>query len=423
VDYLKCMLTSSPPLGLRRYKVYVSQDSNSSATTDVLDWFPDYVHLQRERLELIKGQGKTAYIAQHYKQTLDRLFTSFGHSHVVIVEDDMTFAPDFCQYFEQLAFLLDTDPSLWCISSWNDNGFEGLVENTEKLFRTQYFPGLGWMLKRESWDLLSEKWPLDHWDNWLRFSDAMKGKECIYPEVSRNYNIGERGANLDVESYDRYFKRIKVNAEPIVVFGDLSYLLQRNYETYMQHLFAEAVVISSLKERAVRGQGKIFLLPYLREDFKELAGMFRIWDRPRAHHNYTQIIRYQGSTFILADKRRTPYLPATLQEHPHPELVVLAGSMGEDCNARCATNNLRCFVHDFDFLNDCAILKTHFRCERGCGMETGDDIPNYVSGAEDQHSGKCLVSEGLPTCSARHKMTSRLCPCLPRTSSGAQSVR
>jgi hypothetical protein len=30
-----------------------------------------------------------------------------SHSHVVVVEDDMTFAPDFAIYFEQLAHLLD----------------------------------------------------------------------------------------------------------------------------------------------------------------------------------------------------------------------------------------------------------------------------------------------------------------------------
>ncbi len=34
----------------------------------------------------------------------------------------MELAPDFFSYFEALHPLLDTDPSLMCISSWNDHG-------------------------------------------------------------------------------------------------------------------------------------------------------------------------------------------------------------------------------------------------------------------------------------------------------------
>jgi alpha-1,3-mannosyl-glycoprotein beta-1,2-N-acetylglucosaminyltransferase len=119
---------------------------------------------------------------------LEALFIERGHSHVVLVEDDMIFSRDFALYFEQLAPLLDQytlppclvtqhesastssqlsrhlvthtclfgvvvrDPSLWCVSSWNDNGFVHLVEDSSRLFRTDYFPGLGWMLTRRLWD-------------------------------------------------------------------------------------------------------------------------------------------------------------------------------------------------------------------------------------------------------------------------------
>ena len=35
----------------------------------------------------------------------------------------MIFAPDFLIFFEQTAPLLDLDSTLWCVSTWNDNGF------------------------------------------------------------------------------------------------------------------------------------------------------------------------------------------------------------------------------------------------------------------------------------------------------------
>ena len=65
-----------------------------------------------------------AWLSQHYKWALDRAFLEQGHSHVIIVEDDMLFSPDFLHFFEATAVLLERDPTLWCISTWNDNGLK-----------------------------------------------------------------------------------------------------------------------------------------------------------------------------------------------------------------------------------------------------------------------------------------------------------
>ncbi len=60
------------------------------------------------------------------------------------------FSRDFLEYFAATAHFLD-DPSVFCISSWNDYGQDTLDHSPTRLFRTDYFPGLGWMLKRELW--------------------------------------------------------------------------------------------------------------------------------------------------------------------------------------------------------------------------------------------------------------------------------
>jgi hypothetical protein len=39
----------------------------------------------------------------------------------------MIVSPDFLQLFEATAYLLNEDPTLWCVSSWNDNGFPQFV--------------------------------------------------------------------------------------------------------------------------------------------------------------------------------------------------------------------------------------------------------------------------------------------------------
>ena len=56
---------------------------------------------------------------------------------VIIVEDDLEISPDFFEYFTATLPLLRSDPSLWCVSAWNDNGKAGLIDQNapELLYR------------------------------------------------------------------------------------------------------------------------------------------------------------------------------------------------------------------------------------------------------------------------------------------------
>ena len=88
---------------------------------------------------------------------------------VVVLEDDFDFAPDLLEYFAHAKRVLDADSTLWLASAWNDNGFRGLVRDPLALRRTQFFPGLGWLLTRRLWEEeLREAWPETHWDHWMR---------------------------------------------------------------------------------------------------------------------------------------------------------------------------------------------------------------------------------------------------------------
>ncbi|KAL6056846.1 alpha-1,3-mannosylglycoprotein 2-beta-N-acetylglucosaminyltransferase [Balamuthia mandrillaris] len=399
--------------GLSLYDVYISQDGDDEQVTQVVQApsFSAFHHFQRERIPVFAGQPATAYIAQHYRFALDKLFVEKGYSHVVVVEDDMLFSVDFAFYFEQLSSLLDDDPSLWCISSWNDNGFTHLVNDSTQLYRTGYFPGLGWMLKRDTWLMLRDQWPNDHWDNWIRHSGVLEGRECIYPEVSRNYNIGKQGVNLQSDTYIRYFKDTKLNDKHII-FDNLQRLHKDNYVKEMQQMYAQASIVTHPKEAL--DKGGIYIIPFLIEDFKFLASAFHIWDTPRAYHKHSQLVKFRKNVFLLSDQRKCSYLPDYLRQFPSPQTRFVACEQGESCTECCGRQDLLCFPLDFPFAGNCSFLQLHFPCE-GCAMETGDDIPNYVSGVEDKNFGKCLLNEGIPTCEAWHPSTSRLCPCAPLT--------
>ena len=56
-----------------------------------------------------------------------------------LVQDDMKLAPDFFSFFNATAPLLDRDPSLFCVSSWNDHGQAQFVRDPARLVRSDFF--------------------------------------------------------------------------------------------------------------------------------------------------------------------------------------------------------------------------------------------------------------------------------------------
>jgi len=47
-----------------------------------------------------------------------------------------------------------------------------------------------------------------NWDNIIRVTTSSYGWECLVPEVSRNHNFGEKGANLNLASYRRLISKM-----------------------------------------------------------------------------------------------------------------------------------------------------------------------------------------------------------------------
>ena len=133
---------------------------------------------------------------------------------VIILEEDLQIAPDFFEYFAALVEMIDTDDqllggrghtdtslilvarllphtyyysltpilpppidpsphsaflpipidslltpvalpctSLSAVSAWNDNGQKNIVRDPTALYRSDFFPGLGWMMSRRVWEV------------------------------------------------------------------------------------------------------------------------------------------------------------------------------------------------------------------------------------------------------------------------------
>jgi len=231
--------------------VIVSQDCGHAETETVIQSYGDKLTLVKQpELSSVPGvpghmQHFMGYykISRHYKFALQQAFKDPKIDSVIIVEDDLNIAPDFFEYFIATRPLLDQDNSLFCVSAWNDNGKEGFVKDNKQLYRTDFFPGLGWMLTRRLWQELEPKWPLGFWDDWMRNTDQRKNRACIRPEVSRSKTFGRIGVSQG-QFFDQHLKFIELNQD-FVPFSktDLSYLLKANYDTdFLKEVKSKPVV-------------------------------------------------------------------------------------------------------------------------------------------------------------------------------------
>ena len=226
--------------GVRREAIFVSLHGHNRQVMNVIGSFK-VRSFQNDNPGPLHGppwQVGARRIAEHYKFSLNRIFDEIDGAAgggaaasaagggaaaggglewknapaVVVAEDDLLFAPDFMDYFLATAPALDVDPTLWCISAWNDNGFHGLARDPLSLRRTDFLPGLGWLLTRRMWkEELAPIWPREHWDHFLRSPKRHKGRDCLFPEVPRTFHNGIKGTFMDRATHNKYFAQINLN--------------------------------------------------------------------------------------------------------------------------------------------------------------------------------------------------------------------
>ena len=172
------------------HPIFVSQDGLDDSVTQIVKSYQyplnhlRFTYKAPSPMEL--PQFEVYYkIAQHYgwaiQQVMDIHPAKF--EHVILLEDDMEISPDFFQYFTVASELMSRDPSLWCASAWNDNGQSSHVTSPFDFYRSDFFPGLGWLLTRRIWNEMSSKWPSQtgFWDDWLRLPEQRRDRKCIFP--------------------------------------------------------------------------------------------------------------------------------------------------------------------------------------------------------------------------------------------------
>ncbi|XP_054280090.1 protein O-linked-mannose beta-1,2-N-acetylglucosaminyltransferase 1-like isoform X1 [Macrosteles quadrilineatus] len=268
---------------------------------------------------------KNARISQHYKASLTATFNIFPTAeYAIVLEEDLDVSEDFFSYFSQTVELLEKDPTLYCISAWNDQGYEHSSSNQSVLYRVETMPGLGWLLKRSLYKLeLEPKWPSPEkmwdWDMWMRMNEVRKGRECVVPEVSRTYHFGSSGLNMNSYFQDTYFKTHSFNTQPNVNLVNIESVLHDNYEQLIKRLISEGQVLDHSKSPCEEDfipdkKNDVFLMFIKMEDSKDfrtwlqVAKCFKIWDLDaRGYHKSMWRMRLKGSEVLIIGVPNSEY--------------------------------------------------------------------------------------------------------------------
>nr|AAI29136.1 Zgc:158130 [Danio rerio] len=262
---------------------------------------------------------KNARVSQHYKASLTATFNLHPDADFAIVlEEDLDISIDFFSFLGQTIHLLHEDDSLYCISAWNDQGYEHTAEDPSLLYRVESMPGLGWVLKKSLYkDELEPKWPtpekLWDWDMWMRMPEQRKGRECVIPDVSRSYHFGIIGLNMNGYFHEVYFKKHKFNTIPNVQMKNVENLKKDPYEIEIQNLLREAEVLDHSKNPCEDSfipdtEGKTFVMFIKMEQetdtntWTELAKCLHVWDLDvRGYHKgLWRLFRKKNHILVVA---------------------------------------------------------------------------------------------------------------------------
>ncbi|XP_050526842.1 protein O-linked-mannose beta-1,2-N-acetylglucosaminyltransferase 1-like isoform X2 [Daktulosphaira vitifoliae] len=261
--------------------------------------------------------AKNARITQHYKSSLTATFNLFPDSEVaIIIEEDLDVSKDFFGFFSQTVNLLKRDNSLYCISAWNDQGYQHTSFQSDVLYRVDSMPGLGWMLKKSLFkDELESEWPtvekMWDWDMWMRLPQVQKGRECIVPEVSRTYHFGSSGINMNSFFQEVYFRNHAFNTIEDVKFKDLNKLTKNEYKIMLEEKISVGYILDHQKSPCDND-----FLPYIKNKtlilyislmnlkdtstWSSVAKCLKIWDLDtRGHHKGMWRLNLKGRELFV----------------------------------------------------------------------------------------------------------------------------
>ena len=274
------------------------------------------------------------HIATNYKRSLDALWSMYPNSEFVfIMEDDLIVSPDFFDYFNQLVPVLRADKTLFSASAWNDNGYGHSAKDPTMVYRTEFFPGLGWIMSRKYWlEVVEPSWPKCcqgySWDLFMR--DVLKGRglDTLYPDVSRTYHIGKTGANVFNQFFNGYFREHALAKDSHYKLEGLDKLGPKSYSDLLADLISRAKTVDHEEDPCdqhfITEGEDLLVLYYYQRDSREskqalaIAGCLNLWNVDKVRGMFNGVLRthYRGNQLLIVGsmtKYGKKYMPSDVK--------------------------------------------------------------------------------------------------------------
>lgn len=303
-------MVDQEPHGVARYPIFVSQDGSDPGVTRVVNKHRDRLHdfIQHQRGDHSRSFSK---MSRHFVSSLSTIFETYNQA--IVLEDDLELSVDFFGYFSAMLPVLHNDSQLLCVSSWNDNGRAELVSDTRALYRTDVFPGLGWMMTKLVFDSLKHGWPEQYWDEHLRREEGRQGRQCIRPEFSRVTNFGRNGTS-GTTFYDAYVAPVVSVHERLDWTNNEDQIdivrTESSFDAYLKTTLANATVVQLGQVDEYDNSNKTLRIYYDSKVFKKAAQKFNLVDSPRygmERASYKGVINFRWRTnHVFLTKWDTP---------------------------------------------------------------------------------------------------------------------
>jgi len=336
--------------------------------------------------------------------------------------------------------------------------------SSRTLLRTDFFPGLGWMLLKSVWYEIRQKWPTNHWDWFMRNPATSKHRDTVYPEVPRDFHTGVKGTFMDEKTHRQYFDRIKYNTDPQFKWSPECYkdIMIDSYEKKFAQELNESIHVTAgwqLKIKTTRPKVVWYNAnpsPMHEKYIRPLMEEFGLWHQlMRGAREGVHEFWYHGSKVILINtfkpkeqvkhKNKSAWffgyksitkwisfkplgipvfsgnrLLAQMRETPPEDwnpntnekrITLIAASesqVGRSCDEVCLQEHLKCNRDALSGINDCSLLEMWFSCKK-CTESNGPDQPAYIVA-----DSLCLVNTKPESfsCEGAFYQARRLCPCV-----------
>ncbi|KAK7078364.1 hypothetical protein SK128_017639 [Halocaridina rubra] len=177
---------------------------------------------------------------KYYRSVYQLINNTFTHAPaVIILDEDVEVSPDFFSYMSQTLWLLQDDPTVYCINAFSPIGGRGLHSRKENVLRGSVQVEWGYAISLNFVREALQQWKIgEHtntllYDFWL-YLNVRNKRECIFPEATRSKHFG-MGVNTI-----GYLKEVanfgmKLLDEAPVHLSDVDALEKSVYATRLSH--------------------------------------------------------------------------------------------------------------------------------------------------------------------------------------------